>query len=113
MPGAIRGLLRALALRRGRFTSLFLRLGGPTPVEYADILRRSGRFQSIGRDVGIVYGTHRRLRESSEGGGERKRGRRGSEDSRKRLCVLVTGPLPVTLAQEPRFHGPPSSTDSY
>ena len=57
MSGAIRGLLRALALRRGRFTSLFLRFGAPSPIEYADILRRSGRFQSIGRDVGIVYGT--------------------------------------------------------
>jgi hypothetical protein len=58
MPGAIRGLLRALALPRGRFTSLLLRLGAPTPVEYADILRRSGRFQSIGRDVGIDIGVY-------------------------------------------------------
>jgi acetyltransferase-like isoleucine patch superfamily enzyme len=57
MSGLVRKLLRSMALRRGRFTSLFLRFGAPTPVEYADILRRSGRLQAIGRDVGIVYGT--------------------------------------------------------
>jgi acetyltransferase-like isoleucine patch superfamily enzyme len=53
----VRQTLRTLAVERGYATSLFLRFGSPTAGEYADALRRSGRLQAIGRDVGIVPGT--------------------------------------------------------
>ena len=57
MLGVLRRALRTLALDKGYATSLFLRYGGPTPTEYADILRARGQLHAIGRDVGIVYGT--------------------------------------------------------
>jgi acetyltransferase-like isoleucine patch superfamily enzyme len=55
--GLLRGVLRTLAVDRGHATSLFCRFGRPTPEEYAEILRASGKLHAIGRHVGIVYGT--------------------------------------------------------
>jgi acetyltransferase-like isoleucine patch superfamily enzyme len=57
MLGLFRRVLRKLALEKGYGTSLFLRLGNPSPDEVADALRRSGRLQGIGQQVGIVPGT--------------------------------------------------------
>lgn len=53
----LRAALRASALRSGHGASLSFRLSPPSPTEYADFLRHRGRLHSIGRDVGIVYGT--------------------------------------------------------
>jgi acetyltransferase-like isoleucine patch superfamily enzyme len=57
MLGLFRRVLRKLALEKGYGTSLFLRFGSPSPVDVADALRRSGRLQAIGKEVGIVAGT--------------------------------------------------------
>jgi len=53
----VRRTLRTLAIEKGYARSLYKRFGNMGPNDYADLLRSSGAFHSIGRDVGIVPGT--------------------------------------------------------
>jgi acetyltransferase-like isoleucine patch superfamily enzyme len=53
----VRRTLYRLAVEKGYATSLYLRFGQPGPLEYADVLRKSGRLNAIGDHVGIVPGT--------------------------------------------------------
>lgn len=52
----IKKILRYMALEKGRFTSLYVKVCNPSGAEYADLLRRHGGLQSIGADTEINYG---------------------------------------------------------
>lgn len=57
IPGAARRWIRRLALRTGRGRGLFVRVGHPSAVEYADYLRRHGGFVGIGAGCSILPST--------------------------------------------------------
>lgn len=52
-----RRALRTLSEKGLAPASLYMRFGDPGPDDYAEALRRSGRLNAMGRDVGIVPGT--------------------------------------------------------
>jgi acetyltransferase-like isoleucine patch superfamily enzyme len=53
----IRRLIRRWAIRTGKGRRLFVRFGRPTGIEYADFLRRGGRFARIGARCSILPST--------------------------------------------------------
>jgi len=55
--GLIRRWVRARAMRTGKGLALFRRLCRPSGKEYAEYLRRHGRFVSIGNDCSILPST--------------------------------------------------------
>jgi len=50
--------LRWLAMEKGLYKSLYIRICQPSSLEYADYLRRHGRFFHIGRDSSINVGAN-------------------------------------------------------
>ena len=57
MIGLLRNLVRRIAHRTGRLRTVYLGLCHPCGEEYADFLRKHGKFQSIGKDVCILPDT--------------------------------------------------------
>lgn len=57
MKSFLRNLIRTVALRYGKFPGLYRRMCQPTGEEYADYLRRHGKFYEIGEHCSILTTT--------------------------------------------------------